>query len=236
MFGYSPEEAIGQELHLFLAPEKYHESYREGFGKFKETGEGPVIGKTAEFMAARKEGSQFPIEVSTSALNIKGKWHSAGIIRDISERKRVEYEIKKLNEELEQRVIKRSAELYESEQRHRSLLESSPDPIVVYDMEGKVTYLNPAFSQTFGWSQEELLGERIDFVPEQNWEETRDAINRMLRGEKVQLFDTRRLTKDGKTIHLRKCSEPESFHRKIYDALQLEYTPCKAKKATFENT
>ena len=43
-------------------------------------------------------------------------------------------------------------------------------------------------------------------------------------------------TKDGKTIHIRKCSEPESFHRRIYDALQLEYTPCKAKKTTFENT
>lgn len=37
-------------------------------------------------------------------------------------------------------------------------------------------------------------------------------------------------TKDGKTIHLRKCSEPESFHKQIYDALQLEYTPCKTRK------
>ena len=202
MFGYSPEEAIGQELHLFLAPEEFHHDYKRGFDEFKETGQGPVIGKTAEFIAVNKDGNQFPIEVSTSALEIKGEWHSAGIIRDISERKKAEEEIRKLNEELEERVIQRSAELFESEQRHRSLLEASADAIVVYDMERKVTYLNPAFSQTFGWSLEELKGKSIDFVPEENWPETKAAIDRMRQGEKVQLFETRRLTKDGKILDI----------------------------------
>jgi PAS domain-containing protein len=94
------------------------------------------------------------------------------IIRDISDRKKAEEEIKKLNEDLEERVIERSAELFESEQRHRSLLEASADPLVVYDMKGKVTYINPAFSQTFGWSFEELKGKRIDFIPDDNRKET----------------------------------------------------------------
>jgi len=92
--------------------------------------------------------------------------------------------------------------LFESEQRHLSLLEASADPLVVYDMERKVTYLNPAFSQTFGWSFDELKGKRIDFVPEENWKETQEAIDRMLRGEKVQLFETRRLTKDGRLLNI----------------------------------
>jgi len=69
-------------------------------------------------------------------------------------------------------------------------------------MERKVTYLNPAFSQTFGWSFDELKGKRIDFVPEENWKETQEAIDRMLRGEKVQLFETRRLTKDGRLLNI----------------------------------
>ncbi len=124
------------------------------------------------------------------------------IIRDVSERKKDEEEIKKLNEELEERVIERSAELFESEQRHRSLLEASADPLVVYDMEGKVSYVNPAFSQTFGWSFDELKGKGIDFVPEENWKETKGAIDRMLRGEKVQLFETRRLTKEGRLLDI----------------------------------
>ena len=124
------------------------------------------------------------------------------IIRDSSGRKRTEEEIKTLNEELEERVIQRSAELFESEQRHRSLLEASADPIVVYDMEGRVTYLNPAFTRTFGWTFEELQGGHIDFVPEENWPETKAAIDRMRQGEKVQLFETRRSTKDGSILDI----------------------------------
>ena len=124
------------------------------------------------------------------------------IIRDSSGRKRTEEEIRTLNEELEERVIQRSAELFESEQRHRSLLEASADPIVVYDMEGRVTYLNPAFTRTFGWTFEELQGGHIDFVPEENWPETKAAIDRMRQGEKVQLFETRRSTKDGSILDI----------------------------------
>jgi len=124
------------------------------------------------------------------------------IVHEINDRKKAEEEIRKLNEELEEGVVERSAELFESEQRHLSLLEASADPLVVYDMERKVTYLNPAFSQTFGWSFDELKGKRIDFVPEENWKETQEAIDRMLRGEKVQLFETRRLTKDGRLLNI----------------------------------
>jgi len=124
------------------------------------------------------------------------------IIRDSSGRNRAEEEVRKLNEALEERVIERSAELFESEQRHRSLLEASADPIVVYDIEGRVTYLNPAFTQTFGWTFEELQGRHIDFVPEENWPETKAAIDRMRQGEKVQLFETRRSTKDGSILDI----------------------------------
>jgi len=92
--------------------------------------------------------------------------------------------------------------LRESEERHRLLLEVSPDPIVLYDIEGRATYVNPAFEQTFGWSLAEIQGKRIDFVPEENWPETKEAIDRMLQGEKVKLFETRRLTKDGSILDI----------------------------------
>ena len=108
--------------------------------------------------------------------------------RDITDRKRAEEELR------------------ESEERHRLLLEVSPDPIVIYDMEGKATYVNPAFSETFGWSINELLGKRIDFVPEENWPETRAAIRRMIQGEKVQLFETKRFTKDKRTLDIQLSS------------------------------
>jgi len=102
--------------------------------------------------------------------------------------------------------VEMEQKLQDSEERHRLLLESSPDPIVVYDMEGRATYINPAFEQTFGWSSEELLGKRIDFVPEDNWPETTAAIDRMKRGERIISFDTRRLTKDGKVLDIQLSS------------------------------
>ncbi|MEJ2095615.1 MAG: PAS domain S-box protein [Deltaproteobacteria bacterium] len=92
------------------------------------------------------------------------------------------------------------AVLRESEERYRSLLESSPDPVVVYDMQGVATYVNPAFEQTFGFSCHELIGKHIDFVPEENWAETKRAIQQMKRGKKINLFETRRFTKRGRIL------------------------------------
>ncbi len=112
----------------------------------------------------------------------------ADVRRELAERKRTE------------------AILRGSEERYRSLLESSPDPVVVYDMKGSATYVNPAFEQTFGRSRDELLGKKIDFVPDESWPETRAAIEKMLSGQKINLFETRRLTKDGRVLDVQLSS------------------------------
>ncbi|MEJ2658373.1 MAG: PAS domain S-box protein [Desulfobacterales bacterium] len=123
---------------------------------------------------------------------------------------------KPASEELEQRIKDLEKQiihltdvaqfLQKIDERYSLLLAASPDPIVVYDMEGRATYINPAFSETFGWSLDELVGKRIDFVPEKNWPETKAAINRMLQGEKVQLFETKRLTKDNRVLNIQLSS------------------------------
>jgi len=112
----------------------------------------------------------------------------ADVLHELAERKRTE------------------AILRESENRYRTFLESSPDPIVVYDMQGVATYVNPAFEQTFLLSREELLGKQIDFVPPENVPETKAAIQKMLSGQKIHLFETRRSTKEGKTLDVQLSS------------------------------
>jgi len=100
IFGYTEQEAIGKDLHLLLAPQRLHASYQKGFAGFVQTGQGPVVNRTIETMAINKAGGEFPIEISTSAMNIKERWHALGIIRDITERKRTEDEKRGLEERL----------------------------------------------------------------------------------------------------------------------------------------
>jgi len=94
--------------------------------------------------------------------------------------------------------------LRESEEKYRTVLESNPDPVVVYDMEGRVIYLNPAFTRVFGWSLEEQIGKKIDrFVPEKNWPETRMMINKVtVTGESFSGVETRRYTKEGNILDI----------------------------------
>jgi PAS domain S-box-containing protein len=91
--------------------------------------------------------------------------------------------------------------LQESEDKYRTVLEANPDPVVVYDMEGKVTYFNPAFTSVFGWVLGECLGKKMDiFVTDDAWPETRMMINRVLAGESFSGIETRRYTREGDTI------------------------------------
>lgn len=91
--------------------------------------------------------------------------------------------------------------LSDSEAKHRAVLESAPNPIVVYDDDGRVLFINPAFTRTFGWRADELLGQGIDFVPPENREETQDAIRQAYADpESTHRLETRRRTRSGEVI------------------------------------
>ncbi len=96
---------------------------------------------------------------------------------------------------------KAEEELRESEEKYRTVLETNPDPVVVYDMEGKVIYFNPAFADIFGWSLKERLGKKMDdFVPEDAWPETKMMIQKVLEGERFSGVETSRYTRKGKPV------------------------------------
>jgi len=99
--------------------------------------------------------------------------------------------------------IRKQAEeaLRESENKYRTVLEANPDSVIVYDMEGKVTYLNPTFTKVFGWTLKECFGKKMDmFVPEENWPETIEMIEKVLAGENLTGIETFRHTKAGDVI------------------------------------
>jgi PAS domain S-box-containing protein len=101
IFGYTSEEMMGKHLHSFIMPERYLDEHIRGFEAFRKTGQGRFIGKTYEIEAKRKDGTEFPVELSLAALKLKDAWNSIGIVRDITARKHAEEELKMTVEELE---------------------------------------------------------------------------------------------------------------------------------------
>ncbi|MDP8202451.1 MAG: PAS domain-containing sensor histidine kinase [Candidatus Tenebribacter burtonii] len=100
IFGRKSGEVIGKSLNSVLTPEGYKEAFQKGFGKFKHTGKGNVIGKTIEMYAQYKDGSEFPVELSITGIKINGQWNGLSIIRDISKRKKTEEENRHQREQI----------------------------------------------------------------------------------------------------------------------------------------
>ena len=89
--------------------------------------------------------------------------------------------------------------LHKRGEEQRAVLESAPHPVVVYDRQGAARYINPAFTRLFGWTPDEILGQRIDFVPDSERERTLSTIDQAY-AQGFAAFETRRRTRDGRTL------------------------------------
>ena len=116
---------------------------------------------------------------------------------------------------LNQERLRTQEALRESHERYSMFLDGLPDPVVVYDPEGRVQYLNSAFAETFGWTREELFNKRIPFVPPESFAETQDGIRLLANGGQVSNFATKRLTKDGRLLDVNIGSSP--YHDELGD-------------------
>src|SRR3954470_15839669 len=95
IFGLDAHEAVGKPLTV-LIPERFHRDHRVGLERFLLTREPRVIGKTVEVAGCRQDGSEFPLEISLSTWSSRGETSFTAILRDISERKAAEREIRQL--------------------------------------------------------------------------------------------------------------------------------------------
>ncbi len=147
ILGYEKHEAVGKELHSFIVPNEYYKDYEAGFKTFTQTGKGKCIDATTELTAIRKGGDNFPVEFSLSALMVDGEWHTVGIIRDITERKRSEKKLRILNKAFETTQV----------------------GFTISDMAGTIKYTNNAEAKMHGYTTDELIGKDIGiFVPQGN--------------------------------------------------------------------
>ncbi len=142
MFGYSFEEIKGQNVQKIVTASKYFPDIETVLLQFIKSGKDPVVGKTIELVAKRKDGEEFPIELSLSALRVGTSWKVVGVVRDISERKKTEQELR------------------ESEERYRFVAEHANDVITITDVNGVFRYVSPSIRSVTGIEPEQLIGKR----------------------------------------------------------------------------
>jgi PAS domain S-box-containing protein len=104
IFGWQRQEAVGSEMASLIIPEQYREAHRQGIRHFLATGEGPVLRKRIEITGLRKNGEEFPIELSICPAAHEGRKVFLGFIRDITSRVRAEERQNLLLAELEHRT------------------------------------------------------------------------------------------------------------------------------------
>lgn len=154
--GYKEEEILGKHIDIFYTEEdkesripQHNLQLAQQFGRYE-----------AEGWRLRKDGSRFWANtVYTALYDDEGTLYGfVKITRDISLRKRLEEQLKKSNEELEEKVKIRTAQITKSERRFRALIENSNDIITLMDASFKLIYRSPAATRILGWTNEDMLG------------------------------------------------------------------------------
>ncbi len=120
IFQYSEGELVGQNVKI-LMPDPDHGQHDHYLQRYRDTGEKKIIGIGREVIGRRKDGALFPLELSISDTRLPGRRFFTAMLRDISERKQVEEELRLLTRELDERVAIRTEELVRSQGRLRSL-------------------------------------------------------------------------------------------------------------------
>src|SRR5215203_4008558 len=137
IFGHRAEEVIGKPVTL-LMPERYRELCVGGLHRYLRTGEARVVGGTTELVGLRKDGSEFPMEMSLGETIEEGERLFTGVIRDVTERKRTED------------ALREARDLF------RSIFDHAPIGVAMVSLEWRYLQVNRSLCEILGYSKEML--------------------------------------------------------------------------------
>ncbi|HEX4673258.1 MAG TPA: SpoIIE family protein phosphatase [Solirubrobacteraceae bacterium] len=152
LFGFAREDAIGRAVADLILPERYRAAHREGVARFLADGTGPLLERKVEIEALHADGTEFPVELTVSAVRDGDRWNFHAFVADISGRRETEQQRDSLVEEL--RVA-----LDGSERRFETVVGSFSDPVTIRDRNDRIVYANRAALQSLGFDSTEDLRE-----------------------------------------------------------------------------
>ncbi len=179
IFGYSYTEAVGQSL-ISLMPLSYQAGHSDGMKRVLSGGDQHVIGKTVELEGLRKDNSVFPIELSLSTWKTTSCQFFTGIIRDITDRKRVEESLQETSDYLE------------------NLLSFANAPIMVWDNNLRITKFNLTFERMTGYTMYDVMDKHPEMLfPNEVRSDLSKYISRTVDGENLLSTEFPVCCKDG---------------------------------------
>jgi PAS domain S-box-containing protein len=197
LFGYSRDELIGQKIEM-LVPERYRRQHHHHRENFAETPKTRRMGADLDLYGKRCNGSEFPVEISLSPVSTEDGTFVLSAIRDISDRKRIAEELRRVNEELHRRTTE---QLGEYRSRLASIIDSSEDAILSKDLNGIVTSWNRGAEHIYGYAPEEMVGKHISLLtPSDHPDEITEILKKIAKGESTEHCESVRVTKDGRRL------------------------------------
>ena len=199
LFGYTRAELIGQKVEL-LVPDRYrrrHHHHREEFALAPKTRR---MGADLDLYGRRRNGSEFPVEISLSPVSTGKGALVLSAIRDISDRKRIAEELRRANEALHRRTAE---QLGEYRSRLALIIDSSEDAILSKDLNGIITSWNKGAERIYGYTPEEVIGKHISILtPGDRPDEVEKILKKVAEGESIEHYESVRLAKDGRRLDI----------------------------------
>src|ERR1700688_378044 len=187
LFGYTHEELIGQKIEMLVPARQrsQHHSHREDFHQQPQIRR---MGSGLDLSGRRREGSEFPVEISLSPVATGDGTIVLSVIRDISDRKRVADELRGVHEELDRR---KSRELRDSQNRLALIVDSSQDAIIGKTLDGIVTHWNQGAEHIYGYTAQEMIGRPISVLaPNERVDEIPAILDKIRLGQRVDYFES----------------------------------------------
>ena len=199
MFGYIREELIGQRVEI-LVPERQRQQHHHHRERFHEQAKARAMGAGLDLRGHRRDGTEFPVEISLSPVSTSDGVLVLGAIRDISERKRVEEQLLRAEQELNRRQERR---LRDSETRLARIVDSSQDAIIGKNLDGIITHWNKGAERMYGYHADEVIGRSIGILaPKDRADEIPEILEKIRRGDSVEYFESVRVTKSGQRLNV----------------------------------